>query len=386
MLNSEKIIDDSMESLEALIDWDNDKEVIKLLNEKIYEITEDPCVSAFQCWKILGFVKDITIKRAYNSFSNRIPGKKRDVRGDVERSETYRVLFDIYNECIIGQSSPEIEEEDFRPFDPVDIKFTVRRNNIQLNSIEDFVAYMIETENWLKLERFCIEWNEPGIKKPLKFYSQDSISNMFDDLRCKTSYNKDNKFSILHPYHIEMLSKKAGYDVTTPHGATNLSLDIKEATGQNLGRNTIKRLVGVLPQTSKPHRATLNIIANYLGFPDWLVLCKCNDFKLIGSSGFRKKRPVIEMSSLTEGAEVEICWKPNRRIVIKHDWSGQYIVKESENCKLLPGDRLSMWELRLGAPFMADKVFRNDVPLGCYTAADGANITTFNILSGYMSD
>ncbi len=86
------------------------------------------------------------------------------------------------------------------------------------------------------------------------------------------------------------------------------------------------------------------------------------------------------MSDLEDGTMVEICWKPDRRLLIRHDGNGQYEVVKSENSKLLPGDLLSLSQLAVGFPFIADKVFRNEKPLGCYRAADGAGITRFNIL------
>ena len=85
------------------------------------------------------------------------------------------------------------------------------------------------------------------------------------------------------------------------------------------------------------------------------------------------------MTKVSIGAEIEICWKPKCRIVIHYDGNGQYEVKVSENCKLQPGDLLSIWNLRLGAPFIADKVFRDEQPLVCYSAAEVAGILLFNV-------
>ncbi len=176
---------------------------------------------------------------------------------------------------------------------------------------------------------------------------------------------------------LRKLSQKIHQDVTTPAGASVLTLDIEEKTGTHLGLNTIKRLVGVLPSESTPRRTTLNILANYLGYPDWELLKIDTEMQ---SSGFGNGNVFIEMSDLQKGATVEICWRPGRRLLIRHDGNGQYEVLESENGKLLPGDLLSLSHLAIGFPFMADKVFRDEKPLGCYRAADGAGIISFNIL------
>ena len=182
----------------------------------------------------------------------------------------------------------------------------------------------------------------------------------------------------LNKHLLEELSAKIGQDVTTPTGASVLQLDIESVTGETLSLNTVRRLVGVIPSEKlTPRRTTLNIIANYIGYPDWEMLEEDTN---VNGSGFSENKPFIEMSDLEEDTVVEICWKPNRRLVIRHDGNGQYEVEKSENCKLIPGDLLSLSQLAIGFPFVADKVFRDERPLGCYQAAHGAGIIRFNIL------
>ncbi len=181
----------------------------------------------------------------------------------------------------------------------------------------------------------------------------------------------------LNRLQLERLSEKINQDVTTPGGASVLALDILDKTGALLGLNTIKRLVGVLPSDSTPRSTTLNIIANYLGYASWDSLQEDTEMR---GSGFGESNIFIEMSDLEEDTMVEIWWKPDRRLLIRHDGNGQYEVVESEKGKLLPGDLLSLSQLAIGFPFIADKVFRQEKPLGSYRAADGSGITRFNIL------
>lgn len=181
----------------------------------------------------------------------------------------------------------------------------------------------------------------------------------------------------LNKLQIEKLSEKCGNDVTTPAGASVLTLDIESKTGISLGLNTVKRLVGVIPSDSVPRLSTLNVIATYLGYPTWDLLEVDTNME---GSGFGRKDIFVEMSELSKGTKVEICWKPGRRILIRHDGNGQYEVIKSENSKLLPGDILSLSQLAIGFPFVADKVFRNEKPLGCYRAADGVGIARFLII------
>ncbi|MDE7345998.1 MAG: hypothetical protein K2N48_04555 [Muribaculaceae bacterium] len=184
---------------------------------------------------------------------------------------------------------------------------------------------------------------------------------------------------ILNSLQLEKLSEKIGQDVTTPAGASYLCLDIKSKINEDLGLNTVKRLVGVLPSDSEPRKTTLNIIANYLGYPSWDIL---QEDTTIEGSAFGKKDIFMKMSDLEDMTVVEICWKPGREILIRHDGDGQYTVLKSKNSKLFPGDILTLSQLAIGFPFIADKVFREGKSLGCYRAADGAGITRLNIIDG----
>ncbi len=176
----------------------------------------------------------------------------------------------------------------------------------------------------------------------------------------------------LNPIQLKKLSEKIHQDAATPAGAAVLALDIEQKTGQTLSLNTVKRLVGVLPSDTTPRLSTLNIIANYLGYPDWQSLQADTEMQ---GSGFGENNIFKDMTTLEQGAKVEIAWLPDRRLLLRHDGNGQYEVIKSENCKLLPGDLLTLSKLAIGFPFIADKVFRDGHPLGAYHAAEGAGIT-----------
>ena len=183
---------------------------------------------------------------------------------------------------------------------------------------------------------------------------------------------------ILNSLQLDRLSEKIGQDVTTPAGASVLCLDIESKTGVSLGLNTVKRIVGVIPSDITPRKTTLNVIAKYLGYPDWEHLAEDTEMQ---GSGFGKKDIFIEMAELEKGSVVEVCWKPDRRILIRHEGDGQYTVLRSDNSKLLPGDLLSLSQLAVGFPFVADNVLRDEKSLGSYRAADGAGITVFRQIS-----
>ncbi len=171
---------------------------------------------------------------------------------------------------------------------------------------------------------------------------------------------------------ISMLKKKAGYDVTTPAGATRLSLDIETATGQRLGLTTIKRITGIIPYDNTPRASTLDILARYLGFNSWDALAEELNRQI---SGFGGESPFIDLANQPVGTELSLSWEPDRRIRIRHEGEGFYLVKEAANSKLLPADRLTLSQIAWNFPLVVKEVEREGKKLGCYRAAPTTGIT-----------
>ena len=174
-----------------------------------------------------------------------------------------------------------------------------------------------------------------------------------------------------------MLSRKVGFDVSTPYGARKLCDDIFALTGEKVSLNTIKRLTGILSYDSSPREITMNIIAAYLGFPDWTTLELYLNNKI---SEFNTESGFIDLSMLPVGQEVQIEWLPDRKIRIRHDEGNKYRVVESLNSKLETGDILKLSQIAVGFPFIVGDVQRNNQSLGNYTAAPTDGITKFLIL------
>lgn len=159
----------------TLIDWNDESAILGYLNEGLYEITEDPCVSAYQCWQILNWVKDIMIKTAYFSAKRFITGKSNDLKSDIGRAEGYRYLYDLYYESILEQYSPGFDDDDYIPYHgKVEITILIDEKKEVFDSIENFISYMIYTDNWFKPKRFLIKWKEAYMKSFVSFDSADT--------------------------------------------------------------------------------------------------------------------------------------------------------------------------------------------------------------------
>lgn len=175
---------------------------------------------------------------------------------------------------------------------------------------------------------------------------------------------------------IRWLSAKAGYDVTTPHGAERLQKDIQKLTGELLSVNTIKRLTGVIAYDSTPRLSTLEILARYLGFPTLEALRSASGGKI---SGFNLPENFTDVSALAPGTVIKMEWAPDRRIVTRHLAGDYYQVEESVNSKLHKGDILCLRYVAEGYPLIVREVRRGGKSIGAYTAASDGGLTKVEI-------
>ena len=176
---------------------------------------------------------------------------------------------------------------------------------------------------------------------------------------------------------LEMLKKMAGYDITTSCGSAMLHKDIETKTGQRLGLNTVKRLVGLIDYNSEPRQDTLTIIAHFLGFTSWeCVIRYIND----NISGFELKDSIVDLEILPPGKNIRIKWEPDRNILLNHIIGEKYEVLESINSKLQKGDILYLSQISEGFPLVVKKVIRDTMNMGNYKAGVDTGIKSIEII------
>ena len=176
---------------------------------------------------------------------------------------------------------------------------------------------------------------------------------------------------------LEMLKKEAGYDVTSSFGASMLHKDIESKTGQRLGLNTVKRLVGQIAYDSDPRPDTLLIIARFLGFNTWESVIRYVQDNI---SGFEMNDSLIDLEILPVGKKVRIKWEPDRTILIIHIKGEEYEVLESINSKLQKGDLLLLSQVAEGFPLVVKKVIRDGINMGNYKAGIDTGIKAIEII------
>jgi len=86
-------------------------------------------------------------------------------------------------------------------------------------------------------------------------------------------------------YTRERIEKVFGSALRYPGECEALSIDIEDRTGTPLSVNTLKRLLGILPQVRQPRLSTLDILARYIGFPNWNLYLEEVVREAIGDGG-----------------------------------------------------------------------------------------------------
>jgi len=183
---------------------------------------------------------------------------------------------------------------------------------------------------------------------------------------------------MISPIVREKIEKKFGRPIRYSSDVEALSIEIKNATGQSIGVNTLKRLLGTVNDVSEPRIYTLDIVAHYLGYETWDEMMAVDENH--GNSGFSSMEE-IEISQLEAGALVRFSYSPDRMVKLRYEGEeNRFTVVYSENSKLRMGDVLEIDHFILKYPLIVRRVVRAGVSLGEYTAGRVSGLTSLSIV------
>ena len=146
----------------------------------------------------------------------------------------------------------------------------------------------------------------------------------------------------------------------TPADFQFLTGVIQERCKETLGVTTLKRIWGYIDGYDTTRYSTLSVLARCVGFHDW------DDFLANhGRSG--------ESSNLVLGRA--IAWAPDRRVLLKYLGEGSFVVVESENSKLKPGDTFHCSCFIIGEPLYLDDFVRDGNPPTLFVVGNKGGLT-----------
>ena len=169
-----------------------------------------------------------------------------------------------------------------------------------------------------------------------------------DDCSCLeilANFAKKNRQNGMRPIHDiykglqTAVEKAVGREMRTPTDFDHLAACIYESTRVSISAMTMKRFWGYLGEknTRQPRLATLNALAQLVGYTDWMAYYKQSSAAGDVESDFLKNN-TLATNSLKKGTMVRLMWHPDRVMTVRHEGYEVFSVVESVNSKLSVGD------------------------------------------------
>ena len=144
----------------------------------------------------------------------------------------------------------------------------------------------------------------------------------------------------------------------------NAFLALVDAIGaklrEHISESTLERLWGYSTRdTDAVSLRTLDVLARYVGFDSWKAFC--TDLKVsspVESEEFNGES--IVASVLEIGKRLQLGWLPDRQIVLEYLGNNRFVVRESQNSSLKPGDSFECLQFQVGRPLYLDRFRRAD--------------------------
>jgi len=170
---------------------------------------------------------------------------------------------------------------------------------------------------------------------------------------------------------MSLAEKKFRKSIETSTDFTSLAAEIEEKTKERISTSTLKRLWGYVSGTRVPRPSTLDILCKFLGKRDFPTYCKAlREDKTVSSRFFSSKTVAAE--SLPIGAALLLGWAPDRLVKLEYLGNCEFVVRESANSKLSPGDRFSAGSFMLGFPLYIPALHQASDPAASVSYVAGA--------------
>ena len=131
--------------------------------------------------------------------------------------------------------------------------------------------------------------------------------------------------------------------------------DIETKIREHLSESTLERMWGYSTrETEAISLRTLNVLSQYLGSSSWKEFCA--DIKLSSpceSEEFGGES--IISSNLQIGTHVRLGWSPDRLVEIEYQGNNRYVILDSKNSSLKPGDSFESIQIQVGRPLYLDR-------------------------------
>lgn len=129
-----------------------------------------------------------------------------------------------------------------------------------------------------------------------------------------------------------------------------------------VSRTTLMRLWGYIDEQVEPHRSTLNIMAQFLGYLSWEEYERNASLPKEQQSDPVLNRKLSVAKSLTRSDRLRLTWQPDRICDVEYLGDLQFRVIASENTRLKEGDTFECSLIIDGEPLYLDNLKQGENP------------------------
>ena len=141
-----------------------------------------------------------------------------------------------------------------------------------------------------------------------------------------------------------------------------------------VSRTTLMRFWGYINEDVSPRKATLDILTQFLGYPDWDGYCQNSLLPKEQQSSPIMSRRLSVANELNKGERLRLTWQPDRVCDIEYLGDLTFKVIASENTRLQPGDTFECSLIVEGEPLYLDNLIQGQKLPTAYVCGKKAGV------------
>lgn len=170
-----------------------------------------------------------------------------------------------------------------------------------------------------------------------------------------------------------------GASLQTHNSFISLSEAIEKTLREHISESTLERLWGYSTRESSAiSLRTMDVMARYCGDAGWDAF-KAGLRGNVESEEFVSEG--IPTASLSAGDQLQLGWLPDRLVTVRLESGGRFVIVESLNSSLQPGDSFECTWFQVGRPLYLDHFRRAGSDSDSrYVAGERSGLTTVILL------
>ena len=172
-----------------------------------------------------------------------------------------------------------------------------------------------------------------------------------------------------------------GKSLETHNAFIALVGEIESAVREHVSESTLERMWSYSTrETEAISLRTLNVLSRYVGASSWKGFCA--DLKSISNRESEEfSGDSIVTTTLEAGRRLKLGWLPDRLITVEYLGMGRFVVVDSLNSSLRPGDSFECVQIQAGRPLYLDRFLRAGADAEArYVAGERNGLTLVKVL------